>query len=298
MLLEVIFLSAFYARVEAFPGWPTGGILVTGNAVQFDRETWERELAQPNATGSSSVTGFDLSQRWPSQQVDGWTLSLNVSRDIPDSQTLNPTNGTGRAFTGTSIFLRAPNTIQESFSDQAALDNTTWKICVAVIPNGPLDDSSEDGTCSFLSSQCITDLQQAYADKFSRNQDCYGTPPSTPSSCGSLVNTANFGVQQFPLSSVNGTEVFVTASDGHDAGNETAWDNATRQVWPVLTTWGWNVRANAPNDSSPQVQLSCIRANNIEPGSEPPASLAKKLRGSVTIALGVAGSVAFIVSGW
>ncbi|KAI1407666.1 hypothetical protein F5Y13DRAFT_205869 [Hypoxylon sp. FL1857] len=293
---NTLFILDLFAGVTALVGWPGGGTLVTGNAVQFDRATWERNLARPNATGTIPVTGFDISQKWPSQEVDGWTLSVNVSSDIPDSQTLNPGNATGQTFTGTSIFLKAPNNIQAAFTNQSAIDETTWKICVAVIPNGPQEDQStaDNGTCGFLSSQCISDLQSAYADKFSGSQDCYGSPPSTPSSCGSSVNTANFQVQQLPLNSVNGTEVFATASEGHNAGDQTAWNNATRQDWPILTLWGWNIRAKAPEGSSPQVQLSCIRASSVEPGSESPSS-GSAIRGSAMVALGVASLAASYV---
>ncbi|KAI0378508.1 hypothetical protein F5Y04DRAFT_146200 [Hypomontagnella monticulosa] len=293
-ITNVLFIFSLFTGATALAGWPGGGVLVTGNAVQFERETWERNLAQPNATGTFPVTGFDISQKWPSQEVDGWTLSVNVSTDIPDSQTMNTNNATGKAFAGTSIFLKGPDTIQGTFTNQSAIDETTWKVCVAVVPNGPQEDLStaDNGTCGFLSSQCITDLQKAYADKFSRNQDCYGTPPSTPSSCGSSVDTANFGVQQFPLNSVNGTEIFVTAPDSHDSGDQTAQNDALKQVWPVLTIWGWNTRAKAPDGSSPQVQLSCVRANtNNGSSSNQPPSSGSTYRGSVVVALGVATSV-------
>ncbi|OTA86139.1 hypothetical protein M434DRAFT_399990 [Hypoxylon sp. CO27-5] len=294
---SAFFIVGLVARVTALVGWPGGGTLVNGNAVQFDRGTWERNLAQPNATGSFPVTGFDISQRWPSQQEDGWTLSVNVSSDIPDSQTMNPSNATGQTFTGTSIFLKAPNDIQATFTNQSAIDDTTWKICVAVIPNGPQEDQSatNNGTCGFLSSQCISDLQSAYATKFSGSQDCYRSPPSTPSSCGSSINAANFQVQQLPLNSVNGTEVFVTASEGHNAGDQIAWNNATRQVWPVLTLWGWNTRAQAPEGSTPQVRLSCIRASSVEPGSGSP-SAGSVIRGSVMVVFGAASLAITYVS--
>ncbi|KAI8957277.1 hypothetical protein F5Y11DRAFT_352725 [Daldinia sp. FL1419] len=284
---SALFALNLSSKAMALVGWPGGGTLVTGNAVQFDRVTWERNLAQPNTTGSFSVAGFDISQKWPSQEVDGWTLSANISSDIPDSQTINPSNATGKTFTGTSIFLKAPDNIQAAFRNQSAIDETTWKICVAVIPNGPQEDSStaDNGTCGFLSSQCITDLQNAYADKFSRNQDCYARP-STPSSCGSSVDTASFEIQQLPLSSVNGTAVFATASEAHDAADETARDDAVKQVWPILTVWGWNTRAKAPEETSPLVQLSCIRANE-ETGNGPP-STGVVYRGSTGLTLFVA----------
>ncbi len=123
---------------------------------------------------------------------------VNIAPYSPDSQTMNPSNTTGKAFTGTSIFLQAPENLRTAFSDENALDETTWKICVVVIPNAPQENvtATEDGTCSIMSSQCVSDLQQGYADKFSRNQDCYGTPPTTPSSCGDAINTGNFTVQR------------------------------------------------------------------------------------------------------
>ncbi|KAI1420926.1 hypothetical protein F5Y12DRAFT_790841 [Xylaria sp. FL1777] len=277
--------------VSGLPGWPMGGTIVAGNAVQFDRESWEANLAHPNATGNNPVTGFDVSQPWPSTQIDGWHLAVNVTSDIPDSEAMNPSNATGKTFTGTSIFLQAPENLRATFSDENALDETTWKICIVVIPNAPQENvtTTEDGsTCSILSSQCVSDLQQGYADKFSRNQDCYGTPPPTPSSCGDTINTGNFNVQQLPLDSIDGKEVFVTASEPHDPGDESAWDEAVLKMWPVLTIWGWNSRANASNDASPTVQLSCISARDVEPGSNAPSSTGSRSCSSAVAALVVA----------
>ncbi|KAI5917178.1 hypothetical protein F4810DRAFT_69114 [Camillea tinctor] len=263
-ILPLVVLSA---HTHALSGWPAGGALVTGNAGLFDRSTWEANLASPNATGGVSITGYDITQRWPGQEVSGWTLSLNVSRDIPDSerQDSSSSNNSGQAYTGTSIFLRGPANVAADFAGNAsATEETTWKICVVFIPNGPQEDgdASGNGTCAgaFLSQQCVDDLQQAYADKFASDQDCYGTPPSTPSSCGDVVNTANFSAQQFPLDSSNGTEIYVTASDSHAPGDAAAFANATGKVWPVLTIWGWNLRAGAPANSTPTTQLACIRA--------------------------------------
>ncbi|KAI0598923.1 hypothetical protein F4775DRAFT_165382 [Biscogniauxia sp. FL1348] len=298
-------LAVLSARTYALPGWPAGGTLVMGNAGLFDRSTWEANLASPNATGGTSITGYDITQPWPGQAVDGWTLSLNISRDIPGSERQDG-EGTGeqqqqQTYTGTSIFLRAPEGVRADLAATAnATDETTWKICVVFIPNGPQeqDGDSANGTCAgnFLSGQCVDELQQAYTDKFAQNQDCYGTPPSTPASCGDVLNTANFSVQQFPLDSSNGTEIYVTASDGHDPGDEAAWTNATGKVWPVLTIWGWNVRAGAPEGATPTTQLACIRADQTVTGggdggdggsSSSPASGASRA-GSEVLALAVA----------
>ncbi|KAJ2993090.1 hypothetical protein NUW58_g1948 [Xylaria curta] len=277
------------------PGWPRGGTIVAGNAVQFDRDSWEANLANPNATGNNSIVGFDVSKRWPSTQIDGWHLSINVTNNIQDSQAMNPSNATGKAFTGTSIFLQAPESLRNTFSNESTLDETTWKICVVVIPNAREENVTtvEDGTCTILSPQCVSDLQQAYAVKFPRNQDCYGTPPATPSSCGDAIDTRHFAAQQLPLDSISGREVFVTASEPHEPDDEKFWDEAAQKTWPVLTIWGWNVRANAPNDAAPTVQLSCISARDVAEGSRPPPSAGSRYYGSAAAALFMACIVTY-----
>ncbi|KAJ8122190.1 hypothetical protein ONZ43_g1553 [Nemania bipapillata] len=297
-----ILLLLLVPRVLGYIGWPGDGTIVAGNAVQFDRETWEANLARPNATGSNSVVGFDVSTPWPSTQVDGWQLGINITRDIPDSEIMNPSNATGKTFTGTSIFLKAPANLQSTFSTQTAIDETTWKICVIFISDAPQEnvtDAAEDGNCPILSAQCVTDLEDAYSAKFAGNLDCYGTPPTTPSSCGSGINTGAFNRQQMPLDSINGTEVYVTASELHEPGNETVWNDAVKKTWPVLTIWGWNPRANASEDALPTVQLSCVTATEVEPEPEPgstgPNSAGSKSCYSMPFALVIACVVGYIL---
>ncbi|ORY70918.1 uncharacterized protein BCR38DRAFT_479451 [Pseudomassariella vexata] len=283
---------------HAFPGWPGSGTMILGNALQFSQSTWETNLATPNATGNFSVSGFDISQPWPSQQVGGWMLSVNISSDIPDSEMINTNNATGHTFTGTSLFLTAPQKMRSSVlsSGSNVTDETTWKICVSVMTDGPQKDQSatDNGTCSYLSAHCVEDLQTAYADQFKRNQDCYASP-SIPASCGNSVNQASISTIQFPIGSLGGKEILVTASDAHDAGNDSDYNSATKQIWPVLTVWGWNRRANASDDAQPAVQLSCIRANYVLPGSDSPSSSGSATQGSAVFALGIAGAASLVL---
>ncbi|KAK9783093.1 hypothetical protein SCARD494_13465 [Seiridium cardinale] len=297
--LVVACISAAFTPSLALPGWPQQGTIVQGNAYQFDQKTWERNLAQPNATGNFSITGFDITKSFPSAQVDGWELSVNVTSSIPDSQVINPTNTSGKVFTGTSLYLKAPDSVVAgimSADSTDAIDETTWKICVTVMTAGPVEGTSaaDNGTCSSLSSQCITDFQNAYADEFAKEQDCYKLPV-TPSSCGDSLDQANMTTQQFPLAYLNGTEIFVTASDVHDSGNNTAFDSAVKQVWPVLTVWGWNNRANVSDDTKPAVQLTCARANNVQSGSGDSRSTASVTQSSPVVALMIAGLMATLL---
>ncbi|KAI1149814.1 hypothetical protein F4825DRAFT_428932 [Nemania diffusa] len=298
LVLHHALLLSLLPRVRGLAGWPGGGAIVAGNAVQFDRATWEANLARPNATGSHSVVGFDVSTPWPSTQVDGWQLGINVTSDIPDSQIMYPSNATGQTFTGTSIFLQAPQRLRSTFATQTARDETTWKICVVVIANAPQANlaSGADAACPVLSAQCVSDLEAAYTDTFAGAQECYGTPPATPDSCGGAgMNTGAFHVQQLPLNSIDGTEVYVTASDLHDPGNKTAWEDAAGKTWPVMTIWGWNLRANASDDARPTVQLSCVTARDVEAGSTGPGagSGGSRVCGPAAVALVVACVAAY-----
>lgn len=183
--------------LSALPGWPSQGTIVEGGAIQFDQKTWEKYLAQPNATGNFSLQGYNISQVFPSEQIDGWKLSVNVTSGIPDSQTLGNSSN-GKVYTGTSIFLQAPQALLSAENSSTTLaEETTWKICVTVMANGPEEDTStaDNGTCGSLSAQCITDFQNAYAEKFAKDQDCYRLP-ATPSSCGDSLSAANLTTQR------------------------------------------------------------------------------------------------------
>jgi hypothetical protein len=70
------------AGVRGLSGWPMDGTIVTGDAALFDRDSWEANLAHPNATGKNSITGFDVSRPWPSTRIDDWHLSINITRNM------------------------------------------------------------------------------------------------------------------------------------------------------------------------------------------------------------------------
>lgn len=194
---SVAILAVLLRHSTALQGWPSQGTIVDGNAYRFDQKTWERNLAQPNATGDFSIQGYDISQKFPSEQVDGWTLSVNVTSSMPDTETLS-NSSSGKVYTGTSLFLKAPDGISTS-STLSDPDETTWKICITVMTNGPGEETAtaDNGTCGSLSSQCIADFQNAYAEEFAKQQDCYRLP-ATPSSCGDSLNAANLTTQRKP----------------------------------------------------------------------------------------------------
>lgn len=297
-------LFLFLRSTMAMAGWK-GPTLVLGEALQFGQDMWEANLATPNATGSVAVTGYDIAQTWPSQQVDGWTLAVNVSSDISESQTMKGGTG-GKTFTGTSVFLRAPDGVRSGIiSNPNAAQETTWKICMTFMTNAPGEESAvaSNGGCTFLSTECIADLQDAYADKFAANQDCFASV-TIPSSCGNNVNNGNLNTIQFPINYLNGTELLVKASEAHDKSDNGVWDTALKQAWPVLTVWGWNRRANASENIKPVAQLSCVRANRIQSGSGSPSSGSPSpgssgslSRGSAIIAFVITGIVALLLLG-
>lgn len=102
---------------------------------------------------------------------------------------------------------------------------------------------------------------------------------------------------EFPLDYLNGTEIFVTASDAHNSDDTAPYNSAIQQVWPVLTVWGYNNRANASDGTKPTVQLTCVRANNnsSDNGGGNPENTAPSSQSSAISALVVAGLAAIIL---
>ncbi|KAK8046102.1 hypothetical protein PG996_014166, partial [Apiospora saccharicola] len=324
---------AFFGTTQAYQGWPGSNTLVDGEAIRFSQQTWRQHLRHPDAEGEYPVRGYDISQEWPAvQEVDGWRLAVNVSRHIPASEVQNknkngtmpavavatgfppqssPTaNSSSSSFMGTSISLKAPETVIHSIlgegggevNEIVALEmrSTTWKVCVTIATNSSENQyasSGVSGECDRLPAQCVADFEQAYAEHFAETEDCAGHPPPTPASCGGALDAASLRTIQYPIDAVNGTELYVTASDAHAAapGNLTAWDEfaASAQLWPVLVVWGWNRRANMninnhnvenggegaasaavmTTTTKPLAQLSCIKAvGNRRPAPTPTAT--------------------------
>ncbi|KAK7911670.1 hypothetical protein PG985_014151 [Apiospora marii] len=319
----------FLGNTQAYQGWPGSNTLVDGEAVRFSQQTWRQHLRHPDAKGEYPVRGYDISQQWPAvQEVDGWRLAVNVSSRIPASEVQNK-NQSGTAavavatglppsspttnsssFMGTSISLKAPENVIHSILGEEGgevdeiialeLRSTTWKVCVTIATdNGGNEGAGSgggSGDCDRLPAQCVADFEQAYAEHFAETEDCAGHPPPTPASCGGALDAASLRTIQYPIDAVNGTELYVTASDAHAApGNLTAWNDAaaSAKLWPVLVVWGWNHRASMNNDinvvgevehgegaaatvmaaTKPLAQLSCIKAvGNKRPAPTPTAT--------------------------
>lgn len=211
---------AFFGNTQAYQGWPGSNTLVDGEAVRFSQQTWRQHLRHPDAKGEYPVRGYDISQEWPAvQEVDGWRLAVNVSSRIPVSEAQNkngtaavavatglppssPTTNSSSSFMGTSISLKAPETVIHSIlggggevDEIVALElrSTTWKVCVTIATDSGENENagSGSGSCDRLPAQCVADFEQAYAEHFAETEDCAGHPPPTPASCGGALNAAS-----------------------------------------------------------------------------------------------------------
>ncbi|KAK8062913.1 hypothetical protein PG997_015010 [Apiospora hydei] len=290
----------FSGNAQAYQGWPSSNTLVDGDAVRFSQQTWRQHLRHPDARGEYPVRGFDIAQQWPDvREVGGWRLAVNVSNSIPASEVQNDDG------TGTSISLQGPEDVIHSIlgdnsgDEQDAivalgLRSTTWKVCVTIATddNGDKKNATNGVSCDRLTPQCVADFEQAYADHFAATEDCAGHPPPTPASCGGTLDAASLRTIQYPIDAVNGTELYVTASDAaaqqqqppRGGGNlTTAWhnDDAASRMWPVLVVWGWNHRATMGDDAAaamrnkkPLAQLACIKAttSHARPAPTPTAT--------------------------
>lgn len=164
-----------------------------GIATVASPEDWEAAFNQPIAKGTYPTPGFNITQPWPGQSVDGWAIDIQVANVSLANAEANATQlyGPVTSFIGTSIAIAPPLDLHGLIYLNPNLDanHSTWEACVSVfIPSPSIDWTpyqNDNGSCStVLSSQCIADLVSAG----SARQDVKGSAGhcptlSVPDSC-------------------------------------------------------------------------------------------------------------------
>ncbi|KAI1374263.1 hypothetical protein F4677DRAFT_174499 [Hypoxylon crocopeplum] len=246
----------------------------------IDQGVWDAALSTPNATGTYSMVGFNISGPFSDTEISGWTISIRVSTnrethnpEPEDSDDDDDDDDDENYFTGTSISVRAPDALlrdNQVILSQDLQNETTWKVRAYVI-DGLKDDvtekaQSDDGSCtSFLSQQCIAEWQDYYVKT-------NGSLSQEPGSCQQDLGRS-WGVwatEDFiPLTAFNNTELFARAQTGEELDDDGDWyEKAVTDIWPVMMVY-YSVDADNVTRNE-QARLTCVRAKNITEGSVQP----------------------------
>ncbi|KAH8203323.1 hypothetical protein TruAng_002519 [Truncatella angustata] len=137
---------------------------------------WIQALNSPNATGNFEISGKDISESWPSANISGWSLQINVTADI----LTDADSDSDEYLTGTSIRLNPPSSLITQGADNGSsirVDNSTWRVCMSVFHDLPSDivskGDNDNGSCSnVFGSDCTMALQQAFTTNYDPDATC------------------------------------------------------------------------------------------------------------------------------
>lgn len=189
MHITTVLLLAASTNLHARSAGPlqnaSGGAYRYGTPNYIDNGDFDSALQKPNATGSVSFTGRNVSAAYPGSDIDGWTLSLNVTSDI-----MNP-GSDPRQLTGSAISITQAAGLSTSSSNNGT---DGFQVCVNIMkinPNATANytqlASEDGGTCgSYLSKECRDDLQTLAGSMFAKNGTCEYLNDS-PASCGNVT---------------------------------------------------------------------------------------------------------------
>lgn len=177
-----------------------------GTPNYIDDSVFDSALQHPNATGTVSFTGRNVSASYSSRDVNGWTLRVNVTSGI-----IKP-GSDDRQLTGSAISILQPAGLPTSGGNNGT---DGFQVCVNIMrivlnmtTNYTQLATDDAGTCgSYMSEECRNELRDLAVSRFQENETCsYNNDP--PPSCGNIIfnpaatrfNEADFGV----VSLVNG----------------------------------------------------------------------------------------------
>ncbi|KAK0738187.1 hypothetical protein B0T18DRAFT_240476 [Schizothecium vesticola] len=237
---------------------------------------WDDTFRTSNATGAIRVKGFNISAPFPGVESDDWVFTIRIRDSIPRSD--------GKFATGIWVQLDAPdNLVQNAPNGTFVPQDPSWQVCQSFWDFPVLQSSAETvpGSCEgVVPKECIDAITDGLARGFGRRSGTWCSPLTPPALCEGALGKFYSGVggtlAAGNLQNVTENGVFDYArmgldedNDGHQLGNNTAYDLAIRRVTLVGLTWGYkNVSGRTVDNIKPvAASVSCLRVNQIEPGS-------------------------------
>lgn len=139
-------------------------------------EIWTAAFVSPNATGSSSISGRDITLPFPGRESPDWNYTLSIRDDVPAPE--------GDGFMSAAwLKLEAP----EGIFAERGMDDASWEVCTMVF-TGP---GMVGGCDQVLSDVCERELREVLERAF--GNETAGCPfprrQIAPESCGWVNGT-------------------------------------------------------------------------------------------------------------
>ena len=273
------------------------------------------KFSSPDASGSISFTGYDLSSPFPSEPLDGWTASISIKRDLKASNKSSEDD----YFVGGLVALDPP----AELVDDAIEGNGTWKAHQSWLPcmqywtrgfqssatETPFWHASPDalkdapnGDCTpLLTEECISKFEQVATSIAALGPEAGGTCPTffraLPDECTSQFGdslswdgptnavTASYSTKDWDVKNpkYDGSLLFSFTSELGEKGNKTSYEITGSQIVPMLFSWVQNGTAGdnktvENTQSIPLAKLICLRADKAANGQSLPVASKEYLR--------------------
>ncbi|KAL7930224.1 hypothetical protein V8C35DRAFT_283598 [Trichoderma chlorosporum] len=253
----------------------SGGFFVVGGDAPWGiPDSSFRPLSQANATGSFSIPAFNLSSPTASLAGDGhdWGIEISLQANIALNGSTEKSFSAAQKDEFTQFISMSLNNIDKTEITNIANGN---KMCGYILSglnsNATVenqDDANKGGNCNFFSQQCREDLQSAIQQSA---KDCGSV--AVPDSCHDWLGPSGDEVTQmvsfeFNEKLLTSSRFFTFGSAPTSGNNQTEYDNAVTNIWPVL--FSWSHVSGASNTTAVTSTLRCLRPSNITSGSRDP----------------------------
>ncbi|KUJ17849.1 uncharacterized protein LY89DRAFT_28129 [Mollisia scopiformis] len=243
------------------------GEIGTGAGPSQDVAIYQTANQHPNATGSVSLRGVNMTNIPDIASPVSWTASLNVTEvaDIPGAN--------GSVITNSVISLD---------SDGAFIANSSWDTCVIVMEsvalNATVKGQKDNGNCSAtFGDECVLawtgaiSLARAVAAASSnqRSGACGGMAfPQIPGACMGSLDSGFIATNITTTNNTSGGLFLYTTDELHDPANLTFYETAATRIWPILVVQSPSHDFEGGSGIiSPSMR--CLRAQNSTEGSTP-----------------------------
>jgi hypothetical protein len=164
---------------------------------------WLQAVDASNSTGLFNIPGYNVSQSWPGEPIDGWTLSVAaVDVSLGDLSDIEPLGYDYERMVGYSMTVKAPDALlKPNTGDSKIVDvNNDWGMCfwnwespefgnLSLYNNRDNKPLAANGSCTgFLSDACITALENSGATAYDLLDKPIG-PYNTRVRCAEFLDT-------------------------------------------------------------------------------------------------------------
>ncbi|KAH8172240.1 hypothetical protein LIA77_09008 [Sarocladium implicatum] len=276
------------------------GLLRAASAAEGDVDDWTPLLKNPNATATRGFKGYNISQAYPGEALDGWEAYIKIRADLPHEGSEGNEYKAIMSWIGVSPPDDIVRTGDSGEDAQQIEADDSWDGCISGFAfYSPKDDIDED--CGNVLSECMDYVKKtAKAGKFceaARNLDWQRTENGPANDCNFEEGVSRFFYSDdpsFQLSNRTVGGLNVTAPyDLIGVGDKDLYRRWSELVYFVSVDWtrNGNGTSSRSDGKSDQIESSyvCMRPDTFNGGDDEGAASTRSF--SLLMVVSIAAAV-------